>query len=436
MERIIFHLLRSIASRGVLVACGVFAEHLYQSLVQYSPASLVDSSLLKGYEPVLKNSFDVIWKSVEHAERGSQVDCPRAFSLRLQAVRFLALLECLTPDITSCELSSSSLVTKHFAVACNLYESRQSPLSRKEVLYLVDQFRNVLLKAVAEEKIWPESCGQQRLLCIFELGLQLCRTLCKAGHATEASKSLLHIQSLVKRDPSGNCSVWFLAALNLCVVAASLAQVKSVSQAPKATQKNGSLIASAVQALGSLPEGDCWEHKAVIDSCHYLISVVDDCKGNESWLGIEELLGFSAFFEAYLPVLCRQTDKPETTLSQRSWGLKQLYRNLQIYISKVHDLLLGSQGTGCLGAERLLPSCKRTVEKMKDVEGLLSAEGQSKYVGIAALCDYNLAYGFYSHKLYAEAVEIALTLYRQLRSACSSAQKILPQDRVRASVYF
>ncbi|XP_067832950.1 separin, partial [Heptranchias perlo] len=115
---------------------------------------------------------------------------------------------------------------------------------------------------------------------------------------------------------------------------------------------------------------------------------------------------------------------------EQAFILKQCYQNLEMFTSGVYDFLLETQGKDSIRGERLLSPCKRIVEKMVEVEEGLTGQGLLEFVGATALRVYNLAYGFYSHRLFSGAADVAMMLRGEVQPPNLFARSPLPLERV------
>uniref|UniRef100_H3B3H1 separase n=1 Tax=Latimeria chalumnae TaxID=7897 RepID=H3B3H1_LATCH len=414
-EKILFHLFKNVVGQSATESCCRFAEHLYNSLVNYKPSDITGERF-KDYEAIAKSCFSVYWKWVDvnlNPRKPDFSECQNVLSHRLRAVGFLALLEGFGPLSLPPEPSTYiSITSRHAAVVCTAYESQREPLTREDALFIWEQVSRFLIQPIAEREDWPDSSNLQRLLCLFELSFQNYKRLCRVGCLKEGAEAVSRAQGFVKGagypDPVLN------SALEMCHITLRLQQDLSGG-----TQNGRALFADAACNLRSLPEGGDVEHKAGIESCQFFVCQLDACmKRNENegreWR-LEEVLSLFSFLEEYTQLLQKQMDSMLLSHPRHFRTLKQYhYRSLQLYSNIVSDFL-SSQFKKMLTEEsELVRTCKRAAQMMLDLLQGLSEQDQSDYLSNVAFCLYNLAYGFYSHKLYSEALSIVHLLCERL----------------------
>uniref|UniRef100_UPI00398F7080 separin-like n=1 Tax=Pristiophorus japonicus TaxID=55135 RepID=UPI00398F7080 len=367
LECLLFHLLRSLALRGVPDHCLALAQHLYQSLERYGPPALgAQGSLRKDYEVVAKNGFSVLWKAGEKAEGEEGEEGRRwALSLRLGALALLALAEGLSARVTP------SNVCKKFALACALYQKGRASLSGEQADHLGREFERLLLPAVSGRKD-RSPCS----LSVCELARQCSVSLCRSGQPDRALQTLTRAQDLLRKGP-GPAPPHFVCALHLCRLACLLGTAKGrCLSGPKGDGGRAPLLARAVQLLRASPLAGCApESKAVSDGCQYLLSTLESLKDQGITLGLEELLQLSVFLDVCRPEPGGQGEEEVSGI------LKQRFQNLELFTSRAYDFLLETQGKDCNGGEQLLAPCKSIVERMVAVEEALIGQGLTEYTG-------------------------------------------------------
>ncbi|XP_064408411.1 separin isoform X2 [Latimeria chalumnae] len=412
-EKILFHLFKNVVGQSATESCCRFAEHLYNSLVNYKPSDITGERF-KDYEAIAKSCFSVYWKWVDvnlNPRKPDFSECQNVLSHRLRAVGFLALLEGFGPLSLPPEPSTYiSITSRHAAVVCTAYESQREPLTREDALFIWEQVSRFLIQPIAEREDWPDSSNLQRLLCLFELSFQNYKRLCRVGCLKEGAEAVSRAQGFVKGagypDPVLN------SALEMCHITLRLQQDLSGG-----TQNGRALFADAACNLRSLPEGGDVEHKAGIESCQFFVCQLDACmKRNENegreWR-LEEVLSLFSFLEEYTQLLQKQMDSMLLSHPRHFRTLKQYhYRSLQLYSNIVSDFL--SSQKMLTEESELVRTCKRAAQMMLDLLQGLSEQDQSDYLSNVAFCLYNLAYGFYSHKLYSEALSIVHLLCERL----------------------
>ncbi|XP_072927307.1 separin [Hemitrygon akajei] len=401
-ERLLFHLLRAAATAGASADCCLpLCYHLYQDLASCRGGS---AGFTQDYEAVAKNSFSVLWKRAESEEEASEEGGGRpyrqALTLRLSSLRFLALLE-------GGPLRPSPLLGK-FSLACSLYEKGGGWPSKGQAGHLARAFEEGLLPSL-------DSIGPSPFL-ICQLTTHCCSVLCRAGHPTLALDILSRAQELLPSSAPPH----FGACLGLCQLAARM-RLPGLGWSETLDQ--------AEQLLHSVGEAPGWDEMwALALGCRQLTMAagLEARRGQKEPFSAQELLGLAAFLRLYLPLLTQEVDgaQEQTAL----W--KQCFQNLEGFTSSVYDYLMESQEKDPSEAQCLADSCHDMVKTMVQLEAALTQEGLSEYAGATALRVHNLAYGFYSHRLFTQAIEVACALGMEGPLPGWFRHIHLPQDRV------
>ncbi|XP_041038447.1 separin [Carcharodon carcharias] len=398
LERLLFHLLKGAACRGALESCLALSERLQRGLELWlAGAAAGEAPLLRDCEVVAKNGFGVLWKG-----GGGAGDRRLALSLRLRALRLLAL----AAGAESPRPLSS--VSARFAWACALYLRGAPPPSGQEAEHLRREFEGLL------PAVLPGGGGGAGQLCACELALQCCGTLCRAGHPSLALEALTRAQALLGPAVPPHFS-W---ALQLGRLGCSLGAGPGPSLAP------------AARALRSLPPGDPWQSRALGRGCQFLLSALDAPQGTGPRLGAGELPHLAEILHVQVAAAPQLGEEDMVNAPGQLATLKQNFHNLEFFTRTVYHLLLEPQGENAVGAEQLLTPCRKIVEKMVEVEEAILSHGLTDYVGATALRLYNLAYGFYSQKLFSEAAEIAVMLRGDVQPPNLFSRSSLPLDKV------
>ncbi|XP_072105072.1 separin [Mobula birostris] len=401
-ERLLFHLLRAAAAAGASADCCMpLCDHLYKDLASCRGGS---GGSTRDYEAVAKNSFSVLWKRAESEEEakeeGGGRPYQRALTLRLSSLRFLALLE-------GGPSWPSPLLGK-FSLACSLYEKGGGWPSKGQAGHLARVFEERLLPAL-------DSTGRSPFL-LCQLTAHCCSVLCRAGHRSLALDTLSRAQELLPSSALPH----FGACLGLCQLAArmrlpGLGWTETLDQAKQ-----------LLRSVGAAPGWD--EMRALALGCRQLTMAagLEARRGRKEPFSAQELLRLAAFLRLYLPLLTQEVDGAQEQIPL--W--KQCYQSLEGFTSSVYDYLMESQEKDPLEAQCLADSCHDMVKPMVEVEMTLTQEGLSEYAGATALRVYNLIYGFYSHRLFPQALEVARALGMEGPLPGWFWYLYLPQDRV------
>ncbi|KAK2510725.1 Espl1, partial [Columba guinea] len=182
LEKILYHLLRNAAQRGSADGSRRAAELLRARLRTHPPGTTPD----KDFAAITSGSFVVLWRAAAALAEpeGPQEEGRAALRLRLWALRFLLLLErdgAAPPPLQPPFFASQT--AQQAAAAAALYEAQRAPCPA----FLGQQLAELL--AVLREEA-PEPPALQQSLCFFELTLERCRHLCKAGWHREAEDAV------------------------------------------------------------------------------------------------------------------------------------------------------------------------------------------------------------------------------------------------------
>ncbi|XP_060678360.1 separin [Hemiscyllium ocellatum] len=398
LERLVFHLLRCACSRGLAPSCAPLCGLLLAGL---------SGSPLPEAGTVARSAYALLWGAAPSLPRGPSL------SLRLQALRLLAL----DP--------SSALLAQRFAQSCRLHlqgEGSEGPSLSGETLSLLRD----LLKPPPLEDGHHHRPQQQQLALCCQLALQAASSLSKAGFHTQTRELLQGASALFRGQGKGEDGP-FLSALQLAQLSAGL---RAPSPNPGRTLSRAlGTLRSAGDSPG--PPG----RQALAAGCRFLLSELrlqaeraggrGGGGGGEEKArspGLRELFQLSTFLHVYLEL--------EVSSSPDAGTLKLCYQNLDLFTREVYEFLMDPEEEDSAGAEKLLPPSKLIVEKMVEVEEGLVSLGQTDYIGATGLRLYNLAYGFYSRKLFGEAVEMAVTLRGDGHPPDLFSRSTLPLDRV------
>ncbi|XP_058414104.1 separin isoform X1 [Diceros bicornis minor] len=390
LERILFIFLRNIAAQGIPEATLHLTQPLHACLVQCSRQAAPQD-----YEAVAQGSFSLLWKGAE-----ALVERRAAFSARLKALSFLVLLE---DESTPCEVPHFASPTACRVVAAHqLFDASGHSLSEADADFLDDMLsRHVIRALVGEGGGSPGPLSPQRALCLLELTLEHCRRLCWSRHHAKATKAVEKAHGYLR-----NTSL--APSLQLCQLGVELLQVGEGG--PQAVAK---LLIKASAVLNSSVEAPSPPLRALCDSCQFFLSGLE--RGIKRHYGLDAVLGLFAFLGGYCSLIrqlqggvCGDSSKQQQSLVQMH------FQGLHLYTVVVYDFAQGCQEADVADLAQLVESCKSTVVWMLEALQGLSGRELTDYLGMTASYTSNLAYSFYSHKLYAEACAISEPLCQHL----------------------
>uniref|UniRef100_A0A8C8VLM4 separase n=1 Tax=Pelusios castaneus TaxID=367368 RepID=A0A8C8VLM4_9SAUR len=425
LEKILYHLMRNVATQGSYDASLRFADLLYANLARCQPPEVP----AEDFEAIAKSSFSVLWKGVDALAKLAQApeESRVVLSGRLQAMRFLVILEEDGSPELPLELPLfMSQVARHAAAAAVMFEAQRNPLSKEDACFFSKQIADHLITALLDGRSVGEPLPLQPSLCLFELTLERCRCLCKSSCFVEVKEAIDQARVYLDGADDGT-QEGFSAALSLLQAGVQLNQVLALgeSQAGLPLSQAAATLSCAVGVPDPLP-------RVLSESCQFIISSLNGyMKKSERrctlwcWSEFFRLICSHFFFFFFLFPLQVPPDKMKQQLA-----VKQLhYHSLQLYATVAYDTFLGSQVLAVEGTQ-LVASCRSVVTWMlDDLEGL-SEQEQVEYLDVTASCTFKLAYGFYSQKLYMEASSVTEPFCRRLGRAESGKYPEMPMERL------
>lgn len=300
LERLLFYLLKGAAARGPSNACLRFASLLYTDLLKYQPPQVPADD----YASIAKSAFSMLWKSAEAmSETDKTPDGLRVvLSAQLQAVRFLVLLEYESPVLLLQEPPFfTSMVTRYASCAALKFEAQRSPMSMGEACFLSEQLFCHLIAAFLERR--GVNVPLTHSLCILELTVVRARYLCKSGCFRE-SKAVLQ-QSYEYLTELRDKKHWWSVALDVLSAGVKLSRVLALAEGSV-----GPFFAQAAHALNASLDAQESLLRVLIESCQlFIIPLYEHAKKTK--LGVfklQDILGLSAFMEAYFKLLSKLVD--------------------------------------------------------------------------------------------------------------------------------
>ncbi|XP_058164126.1 separin isoform X2 [Dasypus novemcinctus] len=406
LERILFIFLRNIATQGSPEAMLRLAQPLHACLVQCSRQAAPQD-----YEAVARGSFSLLWKGAE-----TLVERRAAFSARLKALSFLVLLE---DESTPCEFPHFASPTACRVVAAHqLFDVSGHGLNEADVDFLDDLLsRHVIRALVGEERGCPGPLSPPRALCLLELTLEYCRRLCWSCHHTKAIRAVEKAHGYLR-------NTGLAPSLQLCQLGVRLLHVGEGG-----SQAVAKLLIKASAVLNTTLEAPSPPLRALCDSCQFFLSGLE--RGTKRCHAPKAILGLFAFLGGYCSLIRQLQDGICGDSSKQKQSLAQMYfQGLHLYTVVVYDFAQGCQETDLTGLTQLVESCRSTVVWMLEALEGLSGPERTDYLGMTASYTSNLAYSFYSHKLYAEACAISEPLCQHLGLAKPGTYPEVPPEKL------
>ncbi|XP_076966940.1 separin isoform X2 [Tamandua tetradactyla] len=390
LERILFIFLRNIATQGSPEATFRLAQPLHVCLVQCSRQAAPQD-----YEAVARGSFSLLWKGAE-----TLVERRAAFSARLKALSFLVLLE---DENTPCEVPHFASPTAcRVVVAHQLFDTSGHSLSEADADFLDDQLSSHVIRAlVGEGGGCPDPLSPPRALCLLELTLEHCRRLCWSSHQAKATKAVEKAHGYLKNTA-------LAPSLQLCRLGVELLQIGEGD-----SQAVANLLVKASAVLNTSMEAPSPPLRALCDSCQFVLSGLE--RGTKRCCGPDAILDLFAFLGGYYSLIQQLQDGICGDTSKQQQSLLQMrFQGLHLYTVVVYEFAQGCQEADLSDLAQLVESCRSTVVWMLEATEVLSGPEWTEYLGMTASYTSNLAYSFYSHKLYAEACAISDPLCQHL----------------------
>uniref|UniRef100_A0A8D0HRW4 separase n=1 Tax=Sphenodon punctatus TaxID=8508 RepID=A0A8D0HRW4_SPHPU len=354
LEKILYHLLRSVAAQGAHEACQRFAGYLYSSLLGCRPLE----ASLDIYTDLAKSCSSVLWKAADGvAESGRRA----VLSAQLQAVRFLVLLEHEGSLLSPLELPFFiSQAARQAAAAALVFETKKSLLTKDDACFLSEQISCHLVAALLEGRSTAtEPLPFQRALCLFELTLEQCRHLCRSGCFEEGKEALQQCQENLQGGKS--LQQGFEAALDLLRAGVELSQLLALGK----DQVRVPLCQAAAALRSSLEVQDplC---RVLGGSCQFIVSSLNAYtkRSQRRPFELKEVLSLFAFMECYCRLLCKLLDYV-------SKGLGPLNGRQKLPLGKVE---------GTAEVAQLAESCCKVVIWMLEVLEGVSEQEKAEYL--------------------------------------------------------
>ncbi|KAM9368190.1 LOW QUALITY PROTEIN: separin [Phaethornis superciliosus] len=416
LEKILYHLLRNVASQGISGACWRVADLLRARLLTYRLSQVPSED----FRAIVHSSFSVLWRGVDTLAQ-LQDEGRAVLSVRLRALRFLLLLEEEGAPLPPLQPPFFASRTAQQAVsAAALYKAQQAP----SLAFLSQQLQDCLLEVLRKEGTDPPSL--QRSLCFLELTLEQCRHLCKSDHHQKAEEVVKDASVFLGSTSSSAKSSSDL--LSLLDAGVQLSRVLA-----KSTGSAGPPLSQAAEVLGVAAEASERLLRVMAETCQFIISSLNEYVKQSSHLpfGREDVLGLCAFTEGHCHVLHQLLERvPPDGVTQKLSVKQLLYHSLQLFATVACDAFQCSQAVDWPGLEQLVAGCQRSVVWMLEgLEGLPESE-RAKYLDITASCAFRLAYIFYNQNLHKEASSVCEIFCTGLQAADASVHGEIPSERL------
>lgn len=165
------------------------------------------------------------------------------------------------------------------------------------------------------------------------------------------------------------------------------------------------------------------------DSCQFFLSVLE--RGTKRCYGLDAILSLFAFLGSYCSLIQKLQDGVCGDSSKQLQALVQIhFQGLHLYTAVVYDFAQSCQEANLADLAQLADSCRSTgIWMLEALQGLPGQE-LTDYLGMTVSYTSNLAYSFYSHKLYAEACAISEPLCQHLGSVKPGTYPEVPPEKL------
>lgn len=400
LEKILYHLLRNAAAGGCGTACLRAAQLLLVRLRTLRPVGPPS----KDFTSIAQYAFLVLWKQAD------------GLGGRLQALHFLLLLENEEAAVLPLEPPFFTSRTARQASAAILSEAPRVPVSASRSRC----FAACLLTLRQDA---PRPPGLPQAFCCFELALEQCRQLCRAGCYSEAEAAAEDARRFLhgSRVPLGE-------PLNLLEAAVRLSRVLAEGLRPAEPH-----LSQAAAALGGAAEASERLLRLLAEGCQLVAAPLGEHskRSPRQPLSREDVLGLCAFVEGHCHVLGLLLQRVPPDGTKQRLALKQLlFQSLQLFTNMACDTFQCSQAAGWSELERLTSGCRGIVARMLEaLEGLPDTK-QAKHLDATALCTFKLAYIFYNQNLHEEASSISELFCRMLETTDCYKYPEIPHERL------
>ncbi|XP_064161060.1 separin isoform X1 [Anguilla rostrata] len=378
MEKILFHVLKKVATRGSQAWCQFLGDLLYDRLAL---AALTADRLL-----LAQSCFAVLWSEPAGPGGGGgggpQPSPDRWIANQLKTLRFL-LLQQRDPQ-------APSKVAKHAEDALTKYAKARGVLGEGDARHLLEQVRLHLLgpRQRGEDRAgWPALC---------EVSLSVCRLLGQAGLWDLAAGHL-------ERDVG-----WMRGSPCLAVALDLARRATEIHRAPGG--QRGAALTTCARGLRALPaEPGHQERHAVLQGCQLVAWVLE--VGQYGPLGGSTLLAWFSFLEGYQEFLEKHIQMSAgQQMEQKHYHT--LCCILQQSLVDAYESLEASQLEEAESLERVLLYCQSAASRL--VDALRKLANDSTFAKAVSAIN-SVVRGLHNRKLYDQAFSLAEILCQELR---------------------
>ncbi|KAM8868553.1 separin [Synchiropus picturatus] len=376
MEKIVFHIIKSLSVLDVSCLCIRVALLLYNRLVQ------VEES--EEYFGLVRSCFTVIWSSLSSAKNEKLMNPEEKLHCQMQALSFLILQD---KEGTT---SSSSRVPKYAEDSISDYENNCGSVSTEDASFVLLEMSALFDRC--------QNVHQASLFTLFETTHVVIKMCSKAGHYDLALKFLNETVNKVGGWGDRRCAALVLGKL----------AVKIYSKGKGKGIEIDEVLAECVWSLRSLPaELQQQEANAVLAGCAFVTWSVEN--GHRKALSAVSLLSLFTFLEQQQDLLLKMLKKKPSCESaarlQHSLCVSFLQGFVFTYASMQEAQLEEKY------MNRVLLYCQSILGLMMDELRKLPSDA---FLVKAVISVSNMVCGLYNQRLYEQAFTLVEILCRDL----------------------
>ncbi|KAM9813217.1 separin [Neosynchiropus ocellatus] len=376
MEKIIFHIIKSLSLLDVSRLCTRVALQLYDRLVQIEES--------EEYFVLVRSCFTVMWSSLCCAKNGKLMNPQEKLHCQMQALSFLILQD---KEGTT---SSSSRVPKYAEDSISEFESNCDSVSAEDASFVLLEMSALFDRC--------QNIHQGTLFTLFETTLVVVKMCSKAGHYDLAVKFLSETVNKVGGFGDRRC-----AALVLGKWAVKICSKK------KAEKEIDEVLAKSVWTLKALSaELQQQEANAVLAGCAFVMWAVEN--GHRKALSGASLLSLFSFLEQLQDLLLKMLKKTPSCESAA-----RLQHSLCVSLHQGFVFTYGSMQAAQLEDKdtmsRVLLYCQSIVGLMMNELRKLPSDG---FLVRAVVSVSNIVCGLFNQRLYDQAFTLVEILCRDL----------------------
>ncbi|XP_046881955.1 separin [Hypomesus transpacificus] len=400
MEKIIFHILKKLATLGVHPPCSHLGNLLHKRLVPIPQT--------EDYCVLVRSCFAVLWNALSGSQDKTSLSPRDKLHYQMQALSFLLLLD---RDKTSSPACSKAPM--YIEDALTEFEKGSGTLTGQDASFLLKEMLTYLagywtMGCIGEGD--GEPLRQPCLPTVSEVVLMTSKLLCKAGYWALAS-------GLVDEVQGRDCSSYPYPAMVLGRWAVDIQ--RSLSSGGEC----GQAFTECARTLRSLPAAlGVREGHAVLEGCSMVVWAVE--AGQGKGLSGPVLLAWFSCLEEHQELMIKRLQREDASQSEKNRLQQSLCFSMYQGFVFTYDSMLASQLENTVILDRVLLYCQATAGRMMTEIRKLPNDG----IFVKAVTAVsNLVCGLYNRQLYNQAFTLVEILCQEL---CKNCPESLSIDRV------